>query len=111
MPRLTGLGLLRRVRAGTLNALPVILISGEMPWEDADLLDLVWPGMAMEKPFSFIELLTSVRTVLTITIRAESVYDGQALRVFDRNQVPASTAVWQDDGPTRLPGRRLARIS
>ena len=47
MPRLTGLGLLRRVRAGTLNALPVILISGKMPWEEADLLDLVWPGMAM----------------------------------------------------------------
>jgi DNA-binding response OmpR family regulator len=109
MPRLTGLELLRRVRAGTLSALPVILISGKMPWEEADLLDLVWPGMAMEKPFSFFELLTSVRTVLAITTRAESVYDGQAIRVFDRNQVPPPTAVWQDDAPTRLPVRRLVR--
>jgi len=111
MPRLTGLDLLRRVRAGTLNALPVILMSGKMPWDEADLLDLVWPGMAMEKPFSFFELLTSVRTVLTITIRAESVYDGQAAPVFNRKQVPPSTAVWQDDGPTRLPVRRLARVN
>jgi DNA-binding response OmpR family regulator len=109
MPRLTGLDLLRRVRAGTLSALPVILISGKMPWEEADLLDLVWPGMAMEKPFSFFELLTSVRTVLTITTRAESVYNGRATRVFDRNQVPPPAAVWQDDAPTRLPLRRLVR--
>jgi len=86
-------------------------MSGKMPWEEADLLDLVWPGMAMEKPFSFFELLTSVRTVLTITIRAESVYDGQAAPVFNRKQVPPSTAVWQDDGPTRLPVRRLARVN
>jgi len=52
-----------------------------------------------------------VRTVLTITIRAESVYDGQAAPVFNRKQVPPSTAVWQDDGPTRLPVRRLARVN
>ena len=109
MPQLTGLELLRRVRAGTFSALPVILISGKMPWEEADLLDLVWPGMAMEKPFSFFELLTSVRTVLAITTRAESVYNGQAIRVFDRKQVPPPAAVWQDDAQTRLPVRRLVR--
>jgi CheY-like chemotaxis protein len=105
MPRLTGLDLLRRVRAGTLSALPVILISGKMPWEEADLLDLVWPGMAMEKPFSFFELLTSVRSVLTMTTRTETAYDGQSFC----SQVPPPTAVWQDDAPTRLPGRRLVR--
>jgi len=102
MPRLTGLDLLRRVRAGTLNALPVILMSGKMPWEEADLLDLVWPGMAMEKPFSFSELLTGVRTVLTMATPAESADDRQVIRVFDPRQVPPPTAAWQDDAPTCL---------
>jgi len=110
MPRLTGLDLLRRVRTGTLNALPVILISGKMPWEEPDLLDLVWPGLAMEKPFSFFEMLTSVRTVLTMTLRAESVYDGQTLSVFDHKLPPPAVAVWQDDGRTRLPLRKLVRV-
>jgi DNA-binding response OmpR family regulator len=76
-----------------------------MPWEEADLLDLVWPGMAVEKPFSFFELLTSVRSVLTMTTRTETAYDGQSFC----SQVPPPTAVWQDDAPTRLPGRRLVR--
>ena len=109
MPRLTGLDLLRRVRTGTLHALPVILISGKMPWEEPDLLDLVWPGLAMEKPFSFFEMLTSVRTVLTMTLRAESLYDGQPLSVFDHKLPPPAVAVWQDDGRTRLPVRKLVR--
>jgi len=74
MPRLTGLDLLRRVRSGPLKVLPTILISGEMPWGEKDLLDLVWPGVAMEKPFSLLELLTSVRGVLTMTTHAELAY-------------------------------------
>jgi DNA-binding response OmpR family regulator len=74
MPRLTGLDLLRRVRSGPLRVLPTILISGEMPWGEKDLLDLVWPGVAMEKPFSLLELLTSVRGVLTMTTHAEPAY-------------------------------------
>jgi len=102
MPQLTGLELLRRVRAGTFSALPVILISGKMPWEEADLLDLVWPGMAMEKPFSFSELLTGVRTVLTMATPAESADDRQVIQVFDPSQVPPPTAAWQDDAPTCL---------
>jgi len=68
-------------------------------------LDLVWPGVAMEKPFSFFELLTSVRSVLTMATRTESAYDGQSFR----SQVPAPTSGWQDDAPTRLPMRRLVR--
>ena len=109
MPRLTGLDLLRRVRSGTLNALPVILISGEMPWGESDLLSLVWPGMAMEKPFSFIEMLTSVRTVLTMTTRAASTYDGQASGGVNR-MPPPPVAFWQNDGRTRLPMSNLARV-
>jgi CheY-like chemotaxis protein len=74
MPRLTGLDLLRRVRSGPLKELPTILISGEMPSGERDLLELVWPGVAMEKPFSLLELLTSVRGVLTMSVHAEPVY-------------------------------------
>jgi CheY-like chemotaxis protein len=76
MPRLTGLDLLRRVRSGPLKVLPAILISGEMPWGERDLLDLVWPGVAMEKPFSLLELLTSVRSILAMSTRAELVCVG-----------------------------------
>jgi DNA-binding response OmpR family regulator len=111
MPRLTGLDLLRRVRSGPLKLLPVILISGKMPWDEADLLELAWPGMAMEKPFSFFELLTSVRTVLTMTTRAASVHDGQTSSVFDHKLPPPPIAIWQDDGRTRLPMRKLVRVS
>jgi len=76
MPRLTGLDFLRRVRSGPYKVTPAILISGEMPWEERDLLDLVRPGVAMEKPFSMLELLTSVRGVLAMATHAEAVYVG-----------------------------------
>lgn len=59
MPRLTGLELLRRIRAGPLR-LPVILISGAIPWHDADLARLLPQGLALEKPFALTELLTRV---------------------------------------------------
>lgn len=75
MPRLTGLDLLRRLRAAQ-SSLPVILISGKMPWDAIDLLDLLRPGMAMEKPFSFTELLAFVRNLVSQTPRAELVCQG-----------------------------------
>jgi len=60
MPRLTGLGLLRRVRALPIQ-LPVILMSAKMPWGETDDWRLLKPGLAIEKPFSIGELLTAVR--------------------------------------------------
>ena len=63
MPRLTGLDLLRRVRAVQRNV-PVILTSGNMPWHDPDLLRLLPPGVALEKPFSLAGLLANVRGLL-----------------------------------------------
>lgn len=87
MPRLTGLDLLRRVRAAPLDV-PVILISGSMPWAETDLLRLLPPGVALEKPFSFAELLAKVRAVLTATTRTGEIRDRQSLREFARHQPP-----------------------
>ena len=63
MPRLTGLDLTRRVRTDQRD-LPVIMISGRMPWEELDLLSLLQPGIALEKPFAFAELNAHVRSLL-----------------------------------------------
>jgi DNA-binding response OmpR family regulator len=59
MPRLNGLGLLRRVRALSAQ-LPVILMSARMPWGETDDWRLLKPGLAIEKPFSIGELLAAV---------------------------------------------------
>ncbi len=67
MPRLTGLNLLRRMRAGTLTTIPAILISGRMPWSATDLPRLIAPGMALEKPFSLGDFLEKVREMLNPT--------------------------------------------
>jgi DNA-binding response OmpR family regulator len=87
MPRLTGLDLLRRVRAAPLNV-PVILISGKIPWAETDLLRLLPPGVALAKPFAFVDLLAKVRSFLTPTIRAGGFGDGPTRREFDRHQSP-----------------------
>jgi CheY-like chemotaxis protein len=71
MPRLTGLELLRRIRAGPLR-LPVILISGAMPWHDAHLAQLLPPGLAMQKPFALADLLASVRDTFGCPLYADA---------------------------------------
>ncbi len=63
MPGLTGLELLRRVRADPLR-LPAIMISGFMPWDEDDLEWLLQPGAAIAKPFSFGALLAKVRELM-----------------------------------------------
>ncbi len=70
MPRLNGLGLLRRVRAGPVR-LPVILISGDMPWQDRELGRLLNPGLAIEKPFLLTEFLVSVRDTFGRALRTD----------------------------------------
>jgi len=64
MPKLTGLDLLRRVRAGPLE-LPVILMSGDMPWNVPDLAPLLPPGVTLEKPFLVSRLQILVEGLLT----------------------------------------------
>jgi len=63
MPRLTGLELLRRVR-DRKPGVPVILISGTLPLDEPELLRLIEPGLALEKPFSLKDLLGAVRRVI-----------------------------------------------
>lgn len=64
MPRLTGLELLRRVRAAP-HKMPVILISGRMPVGETDLPQLLSPGLALQKPFSLADFRARVRSILT----------------------------------------------
>lgn len=63
MPRLSGLGLLRRVRAVPLD-LPVILTSANMPWHVPELMTLLTPGTAIEKPYTLTGLLATVRSIV-----------------------------------------------
>jgi len=60
MPRLSGLNLIRRVRAVSSN-LPIVLISGRIPFGEPDLEALLRPGVIMQKPFTIDELITNVR--------------------------------------------------
>jgi CheY-like chemotaxis protein len=111
MPKLTGLALIRRLRVGPLNMLPCILISGQLPWEEKDLLDLVRPGMAMAKPFSFLQLLTCVRSFLPVTEPEKR----DAAPCLPPERKPNHTlwpgSAWQDEARRRQPCRRLARAS
>jgi two-component system response regulator MprA len=63
MPRLTGLDLIRRLRAVPIKV-PVILISGRMPCDEENLSRVLPPGIALKKPFSIAELLTHLRAML-----------------------------------------------
>ncbi len=91
MPRLTGVELLRRVRARPLD-LPAIMISGLMPWSEPDLKSLLRPGAMMEKPFSMGDLLATVRSFLTPTSFAGEFGAGQTRRTFDRSPLPSPGA-------------------
>ena len=63
MPKLTGLELLRRVRAVS-RRLPAILMSGRLPQGEADLESLLRPGAVIPKPFSIGALLGKVQELL-----------------------------------------------
>jgi DNA-binding response OmpR family regulator len=63
MPRLSGLELLKRMRTAQL-LVPVILISGNMPDDPSELFQFVSPGVVLEKPFQFQELVKNIRFLL-----------------------------------------------
>lgn len=63
MPVLSGLELVRRVRA-IPDMLPVIVISGFAPWDDSDVNSLLRPGAFIEKPFSFPTLRAKVEELM-----------------------------------------------
>jgi DNA-binding response OmpR family regulator len=83
MPRLSGLDLLRRLRAVKFD-LPVILISGNMPWAEPDLLGMLQPGLALEKPFSFVGLMATVSSLLSKALIAEPIFE----------RTPSPVAAW-----------------
>jgi DNA-binding response OmpR family regulator len=64
MPKVTGLELLRQVRAVPLT-LPCLLISGQPPWDEDDLASLVQPGAVVPKPFGLMDLLAKTRDLLS----------------------------------------------
>ena len=63
LPSLTGLALIRRLRTGD-SQIPILLISGQIPWHAPGLEILLTPGIALEKPFSMARLIESVRNVM-----------------------------------------------
>jgi len=112
MPRLTGTELLRRVRASSTR-LPVILMSGRIPYEEEDLGELTRNGLMMTKPFSFNELLENVRSLLAQCAQAacSSDDDGQRLNSLDRSSPLAVEETWQDARETISSERRLIGIN
>jgi DNA-binding response OmpR family regulator len=111
MPRLTGTELLRRVRASSMS-LPVILMSGRIPYEEGDLDELTRNGLIMAKPLSFSELLKNVRNLLAqnAPVACSSDDDGQTLNGFDRSSPSEVEGTWQDAPETSSSARRLVGV-
>ncbi len=63
MPKLTGLELIRRVHAVRPD-LPCILISGNMPIEETELISPHLPFRAVEKPFRLANLANIARSLM-----------------------------------------------
>lgn len=63
MPRLTGVDLVRRLRSAG-SALPVIIASGMLNWEEADIPEELRPLALLPKPFNGPDLLAKVRAAL-----------------------------------------------
>ncbi len=63
MPRLSGVELLRLVRDENRD-IPALLVSGDLPLHEPDLIALVTPGGLLSKPFSRVELLDAVHAAM-----------------------------------------------
>ena len=63
MCRLTGIGLVRKLRAARL-ALPVIMVSGAMPTDELKRHPWLQIDATLLKPFTTVDLLRTVRQVL-----------------------------------------------
>ncbi|MCL4789621.1 MAG: response regulator [Verrucomicrobia bacterium] len=70
MPKLTGVELLKKLRAARM-ALPVILATGKLP--KAEFVQYPWlqPAATLLKPFTIAELLRTVKEVLRAASRAD----------------------------------------
>jgi len=85
MCRLTGIGLVKKVRAARM-ALPVIMISGAMPTDELERHPWLRIDAALLKPFTVDELVGTVRDVLRVT---ESVCEQSAPPPQWQSQPPA----------------------
>ena len=72
MPQLTGVELLKKVHA-TRMAVPVVMATETLPAREFDLYPWLQPAAVLLKPYSFDELLETVKKVLsaTATVQAE----------------------------------------
>ncbi len=110
MPRLTGTELLRRARASMVN-LPVILMSGRIPYEEDDLGELTRNGLIMAKPFSFAELLENIRRLLAQrAVAACTSDDGQILNRYEGGARPEEAGAWRDGPETSSSERSLISV-
>jgi DNA-binding response OmpR family regulator len=66
MPRVSGVELLRKLHAAHM-ALPVIMATGKLPQEEFTRHPWLQPAALLLKPYSFKELLGTVRNVLRAT--------------------------------------------
>jgi DNA-binding response OmpR family regulator len=72
MPRLTGIGLLKKLRAARMG-LPVIMATGVLPAEEFEKNPWLRPAATLLKPFTMSEYLETVHSVL----HASAIDDGQ----------------------------------
>jgi DNA-binding response OmpR family regulator len=63
MPNLTGIGLLKRIRAARM-ALPVIMATGTFPTEEFNRFPWLKPAATLIKPYTAAEMLRTVKKVL-----------------------------------------------
>ena len=66
MPKLTGVELVKKLRSANMT-LPVIMATGKLPMEALGRSPSIELAALLPKPFSFEELLETVRKVLCIT--------------------------------------------
>jgi DNA-binding response OmpR family regulator len=74
MPRLTGVELVRKLRAAHM-ALPVIMATGRLPTEELAQNPSLQLAALLPKPFSIGELLETVRAVLRATDSAPGQFE------------------------------------
>jgi two-component system response regulator AtoC len=63
MPELSGLDLIGRLRASG-STMPVILMSAMMPSTQPSVRSFIQPGHLMDKPFSMLEVLESITSLI-----------------------------------------------
>ena len=69
MPKLTGVELVRKLRSARM-ALPVILATGILPTQEFTRCPWLQPDATLLKPYTFEEMLRTVKNVLRATVNA-----------------------------------------